>query len=104
MSSFVCYWEQEILEKKGFDCYLLCKIVNQYQAHKKRRDQGASSCFIPYSGITFFDIVTAEAIKIAIEFKNPLEIPISISSVSLICELSATSDETNSGELQAVHL
>ena len=44
----------------------------------------------------------AEAIKIAIEFKNPLEIPISISSVSLICELSATSDETNSGELQAV--
>jgi hypothetical protein len=48
--------------------------------------------------------VTAEAIKIAIEFKNPLEIPISISSVSLICDLSATSDETNSGELQAVYL
>ncbi|KAG5253005.1 trafficking protein particle complex [Salix suchowensis] len=40
--------------------------------------------------------VAGEAIKIAIEFKNPLEIPISISSVSLICELSATSDETNS--------
>ncbi|XP_073261394.1 uncharacterized protein [Populus alba] len=42
--------------------------------------------------------VAGEAIKIAIEFKNPLEIPISISSVSLICELSATSDETNSGD------
>ncbi|CAK7342057.1 unnamed protein product [Dovyalis caffra] len=41
--------------------------------------------------------VAGEAIKIAIDFKNPLEIPISISSVSLICELSAISDETKYG-------
>lgn len=33
----------------------------------------------------------------AIEFKNPLQIPIAISSVSLMCELSAVSDENKSG-------
>lgn len=72
--------------------------------HKKKKGlRGLIRC-IAFSGITFFYFVTAEAIKIAIEFKNPLEIPISISSVSLICELSAKSDETNSGELQAVYL
>ncbi|XVE61381.1 hypothetical protein DITRI_Ditri06bG0034900 [Diplodiscus trichospermus] len=40
--------------------------------------------------------VAGEAIKVDIEFKNPLQIPISISSVSLICELSANSEEMNS--------
>lgn len=37
--------------------------------------------------------VTGEAIKVDVEFKNPLQITISISSVSLICELSASSEE-----------
>ncbi|XWS56080.1 hypothetical protein CRYUN_Cryun09bG0055900 [Craigia yunnanensis] len=41
--------------------------------------------------------VAGEAIKVDIEFKNPLQIPISISSVSLICELSANPEEMNSG-------
>ncbi|XWS43332.1 hypothetical protein CRYUN_Cryun16bG0094000 [Craigia yunnanensis] len=40
--------------------------------------------------------VAGEAIKVDIEFKNPLQIPISISSVSLICELSANPEEMNS--------
>ncbi|KAG7958379.1 hypothetical protein I3843_10G018400 [Carya illinoinensis] len=42
--------------------------------------------------------VVGEAVKVDIEFKNPLQIPISISSVSLICDLSAISDELNSDE------
>ena len=37
-----------------------------------------------------------------IEFKNPLQIPISISGVSLICELSAGSDGMKSGWLLSV--
>ncbi|XVF07518.1 hypothetical protein REPUB_Repub06bG0146000 [Reevesia pubescens] len=40
--------------------------------------------------------VAGEAIKVDIEFKNPLQIPISISSVSLICEVSANPEEMNS--------
>ncbi|KAK4833890.1 hypothetical protein QYF36_012927 [Acer negundo] len=40
--------------------------------------------------------VAGEAVKVGIEFKNPLQIPISISSVTLICELSAKSDEIES--------
>ncbi|XP_022745163.1 trafficking protein particle complex subunit 8-like isoform X2 [Durio zibethinus] len=40
--------------------------------------------------------VAGEAIKVDIEFKNPLQIPISISTVSLICELSANPEEMNS--------
>ena len=40
----------------------------------------------------------AEAVKVDIEFKNPLQIPISVSNVSLMCELSASSDETKSGK------
>ncbi|OMO68610.1 Tetratricopeptide-like helical [Corchorus olitorius] len=42
--------------------------------------------------------VAGEAIKVGIEFKNPLHIPISISSVSLICELSPNPEERNSDE------
>ncbi|XP_052200322.1 uncharacterized protein LOC127806829 isoform X2 [Diospyros lotus] len=38
--------------------------------------------------------VAGEEIKVEIGFKNPLQIPISISTVSLICEHSARSDET----------
>ncbi|KAK6942524.1 TRAPP III complex, Trs85, partial [Dillenia turbinata] len=37
--------------------------------------------------------VAGEAIKVDIELKNPLQIPISISNVSLICDLAARSDE-----------
>ncbi|KAE8125213.1 hypothetical protein FH972_020046 [Carpinus fangiana] len=40
--------------------------------------------------------VAGEAVKVDIELKNPLQIPISISSVSLICELSVRSDEMES--------
>ncbi|XVE96276.1 hypothetical protein REPUB_Repub02eG0207200 [Reevesia pubescens] len=40
--------------------------------------------------------VAGEAIKVDIEFKNPLQIPISVSSISLICELSANPEEMNS--------
>lgn len=39
----------------------------------------------------------AEAVKVDIEFKNPLQIPLLLSSVSLICELSENSDEMQSG-------
>ncbi|KGN59220.1 trafficking protein particle complex subunit 8 [Cucumis sativus] len=41
--------------------------------------------------------VAGEPVKVDIVFKNPLQIPISISSVSLICDLSSKSDETESG-------
>ncbi|GMI79660.1 hypothetical protein like AT5G16280 [Hibiscus trionum] len=37
--------------------------------------------------------VAGEAIKVDIEIKNPLQIPISVSSVSLMCELSANPEE-----------
>ncbi|CAN0847587.1 Trafficking protein particle complex subunit 8, partial [Linum grandiflorum] len=40
--------------------------------------------------------VAGEAIKVTVEFKNPLQVPISISSVSLICELSPRSEEDKS--------
>ncbi|GLT60810.1 hypothetical protein SLA2020_335590 [Shorea laevis] len=40
--------------------------------------------------------VAGEAVKVDLEFKNPLQIPISISSVSLICELYVRSDEMES--------
>lgn len=42
--------------------------------------------------------------KVDIEFKNPLQIPISISNISLICELSTRSDEMESGILLSVSL
>ncbi|XP_024028403.1 trafficking protein particle complex subunit 8 isoform X3 [Morus notabilis] len=38
--------------------------------------------------------VAGEAVRVDFEIKNPLQIPISVSSVSLICELAASSDET----------
>ncbi|KAK4396586.1 Trafficking protein particle complex subunit [Sesamum angolense] len=40
--------------------------------------------------------VAGEAIKVDISFRNPLQIPISISNVSLICKHSAEFDETES--------
>ncbi|KAL2464074.1 Tetratricopeptide repeat (TPR)-like superfamily protein [Forsythia ovata] len=40
--------------------------------------------------------VAGEAIKVNVGFRNPLQIPISISSVSLICEHYASSDEKDS--------
>ena len=47
-------------------------------------------------------IQLAEAIKVDVEFKNPLQITISISSVSLICELSASSEEMDCGKFVPV--
>ncbi|XP_057951278.1 uncharacterized protein LOC131146026 isoform X2 [Malania oleifera] len=41
--------------------------------------------------------VAGEAIRLNIEFKNPLQISISIANASLICELTAKSDEVESG-------
>ncbi|XP_062112409.1 uncharacterized protein LOC133823584 isoform X2 [Humulus lupulus] len=40
--------------------------------------------------------VAGEAVRVDIELKNPLQIPITVSSVSLMCELSTSSDETTS--------
>ncbi|XVF55872.1 hypothetical protein PTKIN_Ptkin06aG0071300 [Pterospermum kingtungense] len=40
--------------------------------------------------------VAGEAIKVEIEFKNPLQIPLSIANVSLICDLCANPEEMNS--------
>ncbi|GLT90145.1 hypothetical protein SLE2022_080910 [Rubroshorea leprosula] len=40
--------------------------------------------------------VAGEAIKVDVEFRNPLQISISISGVSLICELSASPEEMKS--------
>ena len=45
---------------------------------------------------SFFFFLT-EPVKVNIVFKNPLQIPISISCVSLICDLSSKSDGTKSG-------
>lgn len=40
--------------------------------------------------------VAGEPVKVDIEFENPLQIPISISNITLICELSRRSDEMES--------
>lgn len=51
--------------------------------------------------LLFFSIslyVFTEAIKVAVEFKNPLQIAIPISNVSLICEHSVKSDAPASGK------
>ncbi|KAK6131593.1 hypothetical protein DH2020_034607 [Rehmannia glutinosa] len=50
--------------------------------------------------------VAGEAIKVDISFRNPLQIPVSISNVSLICKHSAEYDETESdaiGSLTECH-
>ncbi|CAN8256112.1 unnamed protein product [Cochlearia groenlandica] len=43
--------------------------------------------------------VAGESVKVDLEFMNPLLISTSITSVSLICELTSTSDELKSGKL-----
>ncbi|XP_058003343.1 uncharacterized protein LOC110666076 isoform X2 [Hevea brasiliensis] len=48
--------------------------------------------------------VAGEAIKVDIEFENPLKIPISISSVSLICELSELDEMTSDTSHSATEL
>ncbi|KAK7284775.1 hypothetical protein RJT34_19528 [Clitoria ternatea] len=42
--------------------------------------------------------VTGEAVKVNIEFKNPLQISIPISGVTLVCKYSASADEVRSDE------
>lgn len=51
-----------------------------------------SSCF------SYSLLYPAEAIKIDIGFTNPLQIPILISNVSLICKYFISSDEMESGK------
>lgn len=41
----------------------------------------------------------SESVKVDLEFKNPLLISTSITSVSLICELTANSDDLKLGKL-----
>ncbi|KAF5747759.1 Tetratricopeptide repeat (TPR)-like superfamily protein isoform 1 [Tripterygium wilfordii] len=57
----------------------------------------AQSRLLPRKYIESNVCVAGEPIKVGVEFRNPLQISISISSVSLMCELSARSDETNPG-------
>ncbi|CAA3007877.1 trafficking particle complex subunit 8 isoform X1 [Olea europaea subsp. europaea] len=46
--------------------------------------------------------VAGEAIKVNVGFRNPLQIPISISSISLICEHYASSDEKDSDATSSI--
>ncbi|KAL1338323.1 hypothetical protein HN51_032996 [Arachis hypogaea] len=45
--------------------------------------------------------IAGEAVKVNIEFKNPLQIPIPISGVALICRHSGSTDEARSDENQS---
>lgn len=40
----------------------------------------------------------AEAIRVEVSFRNPLQIPVAVSNISLICKHSAESDESESGK------
>jgi hypothetical protein len=42
----------------------------------------------------------AEAVKVNIEFINPLQITIPVSGVTLICKYSTSTEELTSGKLQ----
>lgn len=53
--------------------------------------------FARISKVTSVIYSIAEAIKVHLEFKNPLRTSISLSSVSLVCELSARSTGMQSG-------
>lgn len=48
-----------------------------------------------YKSFVLLDI--AEAIKVEVSFRNPLQIPISISNVTLICKHSSECNESESG-------
>lgn len=56
------------------------------------------SCFL----FENFLFIHSEPVKVDIEFKNPLQIPISVSNITLICELSASSEEIKSGKLLSI--
>jgi len=42
-------------------------------------------------------LLVAEAVKVNIELKNPLQIPVDVSGISLICQLSTNLDALSSG-------
>lgn len=48
-----------------------------------------------YKSFVLLDI--AEAVKVEVSFRNPLQIPISISNVTLICKHSSECNESESG-------
>lgn len=67
------------------------------------REQRGSSVkpydWYPLSCWYVFSLIL-ESVKVDIEFRNPLQIPISVSGVSLVCSLSPkTNETTTSGEL-----
>mgnify|MGYP003701990637 CR=1 FL=1 len=45
--------------------------------------------------IAFLSI--AEAVKVRIELRNPLQIPVAVSCISLICQLSTSLDASSAG-------
>lgn len=44
-------------------------------------------------------LLVAEAVKLNVELKNPLQIPVAVSGISLICQLSTTLDALSSGKI-----
>lgn len=54
-------------------------------------------CHVNLVSLTFHALL-AEAITVDIEFRNPLQISLSISNISLICEHSASFDEVQNGK------
>jgi len=42
-------------------------------------------------------LLVAEAVKVNLELKNPLQIPVDVSGISLICQLSTNMDALSSG-------
>ncbi|XP_015900436.3 uncharacterized protein LOC107433641 isoform X1 [Ziziphus jujuba] len=48
--------------------------------------------------------VAGEAVKVDIEFRNPLQISISLSGVSLICELSSSDETKSDADISAMEL
>lgn len=45
----------------------------------------------------FLFSLVAEAVKVSVELKNPLHIPVDVSGISLICQLSTNLDALTSG-------
>lgn len=52
-----------------------------------------------YISLTVLLFTLAEAISVDIGFRNPLQISLSISSISLVCEHSSSSEEGEMGKL-----
>lgn len=63
------------------------------------KKHGALSFYFLILVFIYHYVVLTEAIKVDFEFKNPLQIPISVSDISLMCEHSARSEDITSGEV-----